>query len=216
VPKQNDHTAATVVASAIRTQILIVAAARDVSPSRFVTEVMQIDPSEDPGTFRLALSRMSYHFRAIREEGLIGIVDRIPSRGSVENVYRAVPVSGVRGADESAFLQRKAVDPGTNTWRNMVARVEAARMAGNLGPAETHDLFLNEADLDAQGRLELSAVVNAAIEDTRRVCDEAETRLRASRQPGVKAIVALVEFRPADVDQLPVAKGVPPDADRSR
>ncbi|HWM64171.1 MAG TPA: helix-turn-helix domain-containing protein [Solirubrobacterales bacterium] len=119
------------------------------------------------------LSNVSYHFKYLRQEGCIEIVETVPRRGALEHHYRAT-----------------ATGSTAVTVRNLVAEAVRALNAGTFGAGEDGCLDWRSVELDEQGRRELSERQAEWLEEVERIATEASKRLAKGKSGQGKRIVA--------------------------
>jgi hypothetical protein len=190
--KARRETATHLISHPVRVQILTIANERDISPARYVEEVMGI-PSGEPA-HRKAVSHIAYHFNELADAGCLKIVDELPRRGSIEHVYRA----GVRAHftdEEWADLPDDEKHRITTiTWQGLMARTEAARLAATIDAKDDRWLAWTAASLDERGWAEMTASLAASHAELEQIREDAEARLVETEEEAIPATFALLGY----------------------
>jgi acyl-CoA reductase-like NAD-dependent aldehyde dehydrogenase len=187
-------TASSAIAHPARVQILVIANERDVSPSSYVEEVMGLSPAKEPADYKRALSHVSYHFRALEKAGCIVIIDRIPKRGAVEHVYRAVERARFSDEEWAEVPQDERCRIMTVAWQGLMARTEAARMAHTLQGRDDTWLAWTDAKLDDRGWAEMTTTIAANYAELERIRQESEARLQETEGEAIPATFAMLGY----------------------
>jgi hypothetical protein len=202
-------TASSVIAHPVRVQILIIANERDISPSRYVEEVMGYTPADQPDDYKRGLSHVAYHFRALEKAGCIDVVDRIPKRGSVEHVYRAESRAHLSDDDWEKVPDDEQIQIMTVVWQGLMAKTEAARLGGTLNARNDAWLAWTDAGLDERGWAEMTTTIVANFAELERIRIDAEARLNETETEPIPATFAMLGFespRGVFYDALPDTK----------
>lgn len=203
-------TAYSVIAHPVRVQILTVLGERAISPTRYVEQVLGIDPDQRPEDFRRGLSHVSYHFKELKKYGCIKVVELIPKRGSVEHVYRAVERAEFTEEEFADLPADERRDIMAVTWQGLVMRTEAAQIAQTLHDRPGSSVAWTDARLDERGWAEMVTTLTANFGELEQIRQESEARLEERGEDGVPATFAVMGFeRPSGVfyDALPPERG---------
>lgn len=175
-----------------RVRIMEVLSERSMSCAQFVDEGLIEELREEPRDE--AISMLAYHFRLLRRTGLIEIVERVPSRGSQEQICRAR--IGAHHTDEEwaklSRQERRAISP--ITFHSVVARAEGAMIHDTFDARiDRHQSWL-AMTLDERGWDELGGLLNGVLEAVVQLNDEAVARLAASGEKPIRATWAQLGF----------------------
>ena len=123
-------TASAVIAHPVRVQILTIANERDISPARYVEDILGIKSrGRTLDAYSRALSHVAYHFRVLARVGCLEVVDEPHRRGSIEHVYRSVARAEFTDDEWAALTAEERCELITVTWQGLMAKTEAARLA---------------------------------------------------------------------------------------
>lgn len=192
--KAKRETATHLISHPVRVQIVTIANERDVSPARYIEEVMGISPAEYPEDYKRAVSHIAFHFRKLWEGGCLEIVDEIPRRGGTEKVFR--------GTDRAHFTDEEwaEVPPDergpitTVTWQGLMARTEAARLGGTIDSRDDRWLAWTVVKFDERGWDEMTTVLTDCFAELERVRKDAEGRLEETGEEAIPATFALLGY----------------------
>ena len=187
-------TAAGVMAHPVRVQILVVANQRPISASRFVEEVLGIPAAERPDDYKQKLSHVAYHFTALREAGCIEVVDLIQRRGAYEHVYVGTLRARFDHEDWSEVDDEKKCRITTVTWQGLVARTEAARIAGTIYSRDDRTVAWTAAEMDEQGVAEMLEFIVERYPEMERIREESEARVQESGEPPIPITFAMLGY----------------------
>lgn len=176
-----------------RVRLLEVANEREISPIQFVHSCLRPKPRGARAEKR-ALSHVSYHFRALHRAGCVEIVDRIPRRGSLENVYRVSGGLIFSNEDFAAMSRAERRDLTRTSLQGLVARAESAIQADTFDRRTDRHLTWNSLNLDERGWSELIWVLDSCFEAAERIRRESEARLDESGEEPVEATYGLLGF----------------------
>jgi acyl-CoA reductase-like NAD-dependent aldehyde dehydrogenase len=203
------RTASSVIAHPVRVQILMIANERDISPSRYVEEVMGFTPADKTESYKRGLSYASYHFKELAKAGCIEVVDRIPRRGSVEHVYRSVTRAEFTEDEWAKLPADERCRILTIAWQGLMVKTEAARLAHTLDGRDGTSVAWTDANLDERGWAELTTTIAANYAEMEQIRKDAESRLAETKDESIPVTFATLAFeRPSGVfyDALPPAK----------
>jgi hypothetical protein len=187
-------TAAGVMHHHVRVKILVVANERPISASRFVEEVLGIPADDRPYDYKRSLSHVSYHFNALKEAGCIQIADLVQHRGSYERVYTGTLRAEFDQVDWSEVDAKEKARITTVTWQGLVARTEAARLAGTIDSRDERTVAWTATKLDERGFAEAMKCIIASYAELERIREDAEARLQETGEKGVPTTFAMLGY----------------------
>jgi DNA-binding transcriptional ArsR family regulator len=172
----------------IRIEILRILSNRVASPNEIAKELGE------------SLSNVSYHFKDLREEGCIELVDTQPRRGAVEHYYRG-KTPALHDAKSWAKLPKSTRDELTEiTLRGMMGEAVRALNLGTFNGRKDRHLSWTAIELDEQGWSELIERQAEWLEEIERISAEAGERL-AEGGSGHRVVAAMMGFEvPAGSD----------------
>jgi DNA-binding transcriptional ArsR family regulator len=138
--------------------------------------------------------RVRYHLDAMVDLGLVSIVSRRCRRNVVERFYRAeqlllVPTDVLDGPSEEQARQMSM-----QILKVIVADASLAVGAKIFGLRSGHVVARLPGEVDEQGWSELSSLQDQALHRSQAVIKASRERLRASGDPAIPALVALLMF----------------------
>lgn len=161
-----------------RVRILDVLVERSMSVAQFVDE--GLIPELESMDRHLAISKLAYHFRVLRQAGALQVVQQNMRRGSTEMVCRA-NVRALLTDEEWAKLPRSERAPISQAVLHaLVARAESAVHRGTFDSRVDRHLSWLAMELDEQGWSEITAVLNGVLETVSEIHRESKARLAAS------------------------------------
>jgi len=187
-------TAAAVMRHPVRVQILVIANDRDISATRFVQEVMGLSLAEQPADYKRALSHVSFHFRELEKAGCIEVVEMVPRRGAFERVYRGTMRAHFTDDEWSEVPDDEKGRITTVAWQGLMARTEAARMAGTLDARDDRWLGWTVAKLDERGWTEMMAAMSRSFDALEQIRVDAEARLEETDGEAIPATFAVLGY----------------------
>lgn len=145
----------------LRAQILAVAIQRLFSPSEFAREA------------GVALNVASYHFKVLKDHGILELVKTVKVGGALKHMYRATESAFISDADWGQLAE--ALRPGMagTTLQDFNGRVTQAMMTGHFFDREDACLYWAPRDLDEIAWLEQVKLIRWCIEESDRL--EVET-----------------------------------------
>ena len=188
------ETAASLVSHPVRVQILTIANERAIGPARYVEEAMKIDSAERPDDWKRAVSAIAYHFRVLAKAGCLECVAETKRRGSIEHLYRGTERAHFTDQQWAAVPAEERSPITTLTWQGLIARTEAARIAGTIDARDDRWLAWTAARLDERGWEEMTSIMASASEGLEQMRQDAEARLEEAGEEGVPATYALMSF----------------------
>jgi hypothetical protein len=195
-----DKAVSAVIAHPVRVQILIVVNDRPISPSRYVMEVMGFDPETQPADHKRGLSHISYHFKVLAKHGCIEAVDLVQKRGAVEHVYGPVVRANLDTEEWADVPMERRPGIVTVLLRELMVRMEAARLSGTYCNRDDNWLAWTDALLDERGWSEISETLAFNFAECERIRESAEARLEETEEKGIKATFAVAGFeRPGEI-----------------
>jgi hypothetical protein len=193
-------TASSVTAHPVRVQILTIANARPISPSRFVEDVFNLDPATSPLDYKRGLSHVSYHFRALEKAGCIEAVDLVQKRGAVEHLYAAVERAEFSQEEWAKVPPDERLKIMTVTWQGLMGKTEAARLASTLLERDDTWLTWTDAKLDERGWSEMITTIATSYAELEQIREDSEARLSETEGKAIPATFAMLGFEsPAGV-----------------
>jgi hypothetical protein len=176
-----------------RVRLLEVANERAISPIQFVQTYVQPKPRGAEAEKR-ALSHVSYHFRFLHKAGCVEIVDRIPRRGSMENVYRAAEGIFFTSEEAAAMSPQERRYASRTILQGLLARAEGAIQADTIDRRHDSHMTWNSLRLDERGWSELTWLLDRTFDAAERIRSESEARLVGYGEEPVHATYGLLGF----------------------
>jgi DNA-binding transcriptional ArsR family regulator len=173
-----------VLAHPLRTRILQVLSARVASPNQIAQEL------DAP------LGNVSYHTRILLEHGCIELVDTQPRRGAIEHFYRGIERPWL---DEAAWAELPPAMRSQLAGQTLSDLLADARAAGDAGSFERTSAHITRTrlDLDERGWDELTALMDATLEEAMKIQAESSNRRAESGAESVHAELGLLFFERA-------------------
>jgi DNA-binding transcriptional ArsR family regulator len=173
-----------VLAHPLRTRILQVLSARVASPNQIAQEL------DAP------LGNVSYHTRILLEHGCIELVDTQPRRGAIEHFYRGIERPWL---DEAAWAELPPAMRSQLAGQTLSDLLADARAAGDAGSFERTSAHITRTrfDLDERGWDELTALMDATLEEAMKIQAESSNRRADSGAESVHAELGLLFFERA-------------------
>jgi DNA-binding transcriptional ArsR family regulator len=168
----------------LKAQIVAVALHRLYSPSEFAREA------------GVKLNVASYHFKVLREKGILELVKEDKVRGStVKHLYRATQAAIVNDADWGDLAKALAPIFAGTILQDFSVRVTQAIETGHLHSRDDFALYWTPADLDEIAWKEQVELDNWFIEESKRlVVDTANRRANGESDGGFHATVSIAVF----------------------
>jgi hypothetical protein len=176
-----------------RVRLLEVANERAISPIQFVHTYVRPKP-KDAEAEKRALSHVSYHFRFLHKAGCVEIVDRIPRRGSMENVYRASEGIFFTSEEAAAMSPRERRRASRTILQGLLARAEVAIQVDTIDRRHDAHMTWNSLRLDERGWSELTTLLDRTFDAAELIRRESEARLDESGEEPVHATYGLLGF----------------------
>lgn len=175
-----------------RIRILDVLAERDMSVAQFVDEGLIAELASMDR--HLAISKLAYHFRVLRNAGVLEVVEQHPRRGSTELVCRAS--ARVLITDEQwGTLQPEERERLTEfVLHELIARAESAVQHDTFDSRPDRHLSWVAMEVDEQGWSEVAAVLNGALTAVMEINREAKQRLEASGERPIRSTWGQLHF----------------------
>lgn len=165
----------------IRIEVLRILADRVASPNEVARELGE------------SLSNVSYHFKDLREEGCIELVDTQPRRGAVEHYYRSKQ-HALHDDESWAKLPRATRDQITEiTLRGAMGEAVRGLNLGTFNDRTDRHLSWMPMELDEQGWAELMERQGEWLEEMERISRDAGERL-AEGGSGTRVVAAMMGF----------------------
>lgn len=175
-----------------RIRILDVLAERNMSVAGFVDE--GLIPELREMDRHLAISKLAYHFRVLRQTGALEVVEQNSRRGSTELVCRATARAHFTDTEWAKLPQRE---------RAMLSRFVLHELIARAGSAVQHDTFDSRVDrhlswlameVDEQGWSELADVLNGVLDAVTAIHGESKQRLETSGEKPIRATWGQLHF----------------------
>ncbi len=188
--KEGRETTCSPLSHPIRVRILEVVNEHPMSPVSFINAGFAPDIENK----QKALSRISYHFRALEEAGCIKIVDTIPRRGATEHVYGGCSRVFFSDAEFDALPAEQRQALSRASWQGLVARTDGAIRTGTFDARTDRHLTWRAMELDERGWKDMSLRLAACFEDCEQIRQDAEDRLAVSGDKVVPTTMAMLGF----------------------
>jgi hypothetical protein len=194
-------TALAVLSHPIAVQILVACNEEEISPSRFVEQRFRPKPQTEK-EFKNALSRCSYHFRALEGAGCVEIVDMIPRRGTFERIYKGTDRAHFSDEEWTKVPPDERVRISKVAWQSVMARVENAMLAETFDKRDDRWMAWTAAKLDERGWAEMVATIAANYARLEIIREDAEARLEETGEEPINATFSMFGFEsPGSVNQ---------------
>ena len=132
-------------------------------------------PNELARELGLPLGRVSYHIRLLHELGAIELVSTEPRRGALEHFYRAVTSAWFREGDWARLPRSARRGILGHNLREIFDWVTASAEHGGFDHP-TSEVLRTSLSLAEQGREEVSRLARDAMEEARRIHEQAAER----------------------------------------
>jgi DNA-binding transcriptional ArsR family regulator len=163
-------------------------------------------PSEISEGIGAPLTNVSYHVRKLRALGLIKLVRKTPKRGVMEHYYSAKPrreVSDNVWAETPPIVKEALIGPVAESTAEMLV---AAAHAGGFDRADMH-FTRRYVDLDERGWKDVAAVLAGALEELKRIEEEAVERIKATpREDLIRGITLMALCEAPKQSAAPAAR----------
>jgi hypothetical protein len=186
-------TALSVLSHPIAVQILVACNEEEISPSRFVEERFRPKPQTEK-EFKNALSRCSYHFRALENAGCVEIVDMIPRRGTFERIYKGKDRASFKEEEWAKVPEEERHRISTIAWRGLMARVENAMLADTFDDRDSRCLAWTACKLDERGWRDMVAAIEAHWVELETIREDAEARLAETGEEPINTTFSSMGF----------------------
>jgi hypothetical protein len=174
----------------IRVRILEVVNEHPMSPVGFINAGFAPDIDDK----QKALSRISYHFRALEEAGCIKIVETIPRRGATEHVYGGCSRVYFSDKEFDAMPAEQRQTLSRTSWQGLVARTDGAIRKGTFDARTDRHLTWRAMEIDERGWTELTDRLARCYEDCEQIRRDAQDRLAVSGDKVVSTTMAMLAF----------------------
>jgi DNA-binding transcriptional ArsR family regulator len=175
-----------------RIRILDVLAERSMSVAGFVDE--GLIPELARMDRHLAISKLAYHFRVLRQAGALEVVEQNPRRGSTELVCRAT--ARVRFSDDewAKLSQPERAALSQFVLHELIARAESAVQRDTFDSRPDRHLSWLAMEVDERGWLELADVMNGVLDAVSAIDRDSKERLQASGEKPIRATWGQLHF----------------------
>jgi DNA-binding transcriptional ArsR family regulator len=125
------------------------------------------------------LSKVSYHFRVLRDKDYLELVEEVPVRGSTKHMYRATRRAYVKDAEWK--LYNAAIKAGfrTATLQDFVAAAAEAILVGTFDAKDDSNFSWKALLVDEQGWIDMVRIMKRAYDEVMGV--EVESADRAAK-----------------------------------
>ena len=191
----------TVAKDPLRSHILAVAIQRPYSPSEFARD-LEID-----------IGIASYHFKVLREKGILEIVERIKVGGVYKNMHRATESAFISNADWGQLDE--TMRPGFlgTIVHDFSARVTLAIEIGTMFERDDYCLYWAPQDLDEIAYVEQVGVIAWCIEESKRLeADTVQRRVNGESAGSFPVTFAIAGFLSPTHEQIKKHKAKDQDA----
>ena len=147
------------------------------------------------------LSNVSYHFRCLKEAGLIKLVAMSPARGSVQHFYEPVERAMAWAREFAAMSPAMRQNLAATALRGGVEAVGRAVDAGSFDRRLDSHLSYQTMRVDELGWEELAKLFDRTLESAMAIAEESEARL-PNPSGGFLASYLISAFEAAPPDDL--------------
>lgn len=175
-----------------RIRILEVLNERDMSVSQFVDEGLIPDLASMDR--HLAISKLAYHFRVLRQAGALEVVEQNLRRGSTELVCRACARAHVTDREWLQLPLHKRRALSRVMLDSLIARAEGAVRYDTFDSRRDRHIAWLAMDLDEQGWAELAALLNGVLDTVTAIHRESAQRLEASDEQPIRSTWGQLHF----------------------
>lgn len=171
-----------VISHPVRIEVLRVLQNRVASPKELARELGE------------SLSNVSYHFKYLRQEGCIEIVETEPRRGAVEHYYgaKASPTYDEKSWAKLSQAAREKIS--AIAIRNLLGEAVRALGAGTFDANEDRRLSWRPMELDERGWRELVERQAEWLEELERIETEAAERLAGEEVSSRRVVAGAMAF----------------------
>lgn len=143
---------------------------------------------------RVEISAISYHVRALREEGLIEEVGSRPVRGSTEHFYRACVTPYISPDEEAELTAEQRTVFAKVIFSLLGANAAMALDAGTLVKRTDHFATRTPLRVDEKGWADLHVAYSELFERVYEIQSESAERLGETDDAGIPTISFLSYF----------------------
>lgn len=111
------------------------------------------------------LSKVSYHFRVMRDLGDLELVDEIKVRGSLKHMYRATRQAMIKTAEWKLYNAAIKAGIRTATLQDFVATAAEAILAGTFDAKDDSNFSWKACLMDEQGWADLMGILKRAYDE---------------------------------------------------
>jgi DNA-binding transcriptional ArsR family regulator len=166
----------------IRIEVLRILNTRVASPNELSRELGE------------SLSNVSYHFKDLRRDGCIELVDTQPRRGAVEHYYKAKVAPLHDDKSWAKLTKTTRSDITAVTLRGAFGEAVRALNAGTFDARKDRHLSWLPMEVDEQGWQELVERQTEWLEEVERIKTEAAQRLAEEGKSGQPVVAAMMGF----------------------
>lgn len=171
-----------VISHPVRIEILRVLSNRVASPKELARELGE------------SLSNVSYHFKYLRLEDCIEILDTEQRRGAIEHYYRAKAPPLADGESWAQLPKATRAEISAIAIRNLVGEAVRSLNAGTFDAREDRQLEWTSMELDEQGWRELVERQAEWMKEAERIGVDAAKRLAAEEGTGKRVVAGTMGF----------------------
>jgi DNA-binding transcriptional ArsR family regulator len=195
----------------LRVMILEILNEGPMSPSQFVEDGLV--PKENYQNYEQALSFAAYHFRELEKAGCIAIIDSIPRRGAVENVYRGLMRVYFTDAEFEELPLEHRERLSRLSFQGLIARASGAMEAGTFDARTDRHLTWMPFEVDERGWKEMMTSMTGCFGEVEQIKHDSADRLAASGERAVRVTFGMVGFESPERPKRPRRKKEQIDAE---
>jgi DNA-binding transcriptional ArsR family regulator len=175
-----------------RVRILDVLVERNMSVSQFVDE--GLIPELAPMDRHLAISKLAYHFRVLRNAGALEVIEEHSRRGSTELVCRASVRAHFPDEQWKKMPQHERRAISQIVLHAFFARAECAVQHDTFDSRPDRHLSWLAVEVDEQGWSEIASVLNGVLDTVTAIQRESKGRLETSGEKPIRATWGQLHF----------------------
>lgn len=141
-----------------------------------------------------SVSNVSYHFKYLRLEGCIEVLDTAQRRGAIEHYYRAKELPAYDGESWATLPQAAREEISAVAVRNLLGETVRSLNAGSFDADENRPLSWKPVELDERGWKELVERQAKWMEELELIEAEAAERLAGEESSGRRVVAGTMAF----------------------